>query len=673
MMQSSSRALIELRNLSKFYDGAGPVAAVSDICLEIQKREVFALMGTSGSGKSTLLRHINRLIDPSSGSVIVDGQELQGLSRQQLATLRSHRIGMVFQHFGLLPHRTALENVMLPFELRGDDPQTSREKAAEQLTLVGLGNALHRYPDELSGGMQQRVGLARALASQPDILLMDEPFGALDPTIRRDLQDQVLELIRSRGITAILVTHDPGEALRMADRLALLRAGRIVQVGTAKEILQSPADAEVAAFFRGFTTFARDDAQQAPVPPPVPSEEAPQPSVETETDAPLSLRQRLLSGPVRFFRCDAGLFWAGMFLEAAALAFFAHGFSSGSPFVGVLSLVAFAAIRVLSASLKPVRQSRSPALAFIVSLAIYGFVVWRAATLEPSNPLFASPNYRVIALTASAYLDQAITWAQLTFTSFFAGIVITVRTVIECIEAALKWLPWPVLSLALLLAAWQFAGLGVAALTAVALAYLLLFGFWSQTILTVALVGASVSIAFLFGIPIGILLARSRLARSIVSPLLDVMQTLPSFVYLIPAVAFFSVGKTPAVVATIIFAIPPMIRLTALGIQEVPRSTVEAAYAHGASAWQVLTKVELPLAMPTLMLGVNQTIVLSLSMVVVSALIGAGGLGYDVVTALRNIQGGAGFLAGLAIVFCALVPDRILQRALRKKKFNPKH
>ena len=200
-----------------------------------------------------------------------------------------------------------------------------------------------------------------------------------------------------------------------------------------------------------------------------------------------------------------------------------------------------------------------------------------------------------------------------------------------------------------------------------ALGYIGLFGFWERTVSTVALVGSSVLLSLLIGIPTGILLAKRPLARRVITPLLDVMQTLPTFVYLIPAVAFFSVGKTPAVIATVIFALAPMIRLTALGIQEVPKAAVEAAVAHGATPWQTLTRVELPLASGSLLLGVNQTIVMSLSMVVVAALIGAGGLGYDVMTALRNIKGGEGVLAGIAIVFCALVPDRIIQASLRKR------
>ena len=231
----------------------------------------------------------------------------------------------------------------------------------------------------------------------------------------------------------------------------------------------------------------------------------------------------------------------------------------------------------------------------------------------------------------------------------------------------LGWLPWPVSALALVFLAWRSAGLALALTSGAALLYIGLFGFWERTIATLALVGSSVLIALVIGVPTGILLAKRPLIRKVITPLLDVMQTLPTFVYLIPAVAFFSVGKTPAVIATVIFALAPMIRLTSLGIQQVPKDAVEAAVAHGASPWQTLTKVQLPLARRSLLLGVNQTIVMSLSMVVVAALIGAGGLGYDVMTALRNIKGGEGVLAGVAIVLCALIPDRIIQSSLRKQ------
>jgi glycine betaine/proline transport system ATP-binding protein len=308
----------------------------------------------------------------------------------------------------------------------------------------------------------------------------------------------------------------------------------------------------------------------------------------------------------------------------------------------------------------------------LLLLGTQGFIAWRVISGD-AGLLVHFPENRDVMLTVAGAIDQLIGWSQTTFESVFVGVIFTVRSVIDGIEGVLGWLPWPVPALCLVFVAWRNSGVALALASAGALIYLGVFGFWARTIATLALVGSSVFLSLLIGIPAGVLLAKHVMTRRLVSPLLDVMQTLPTFVYLIPAVAFFSVGKTPAVIATVIFALPPMIRLTALGISEVPKASVEAAVAHGATFWQTLTKVELPLASGSLLLGVNQTIVMSLSMVVVAALIGADGLGYDVMTALRNVRGGEGMLAGFAIVFCALIPDRIIQSALKRrhKLFNP--
>jgi len=220
----------------------------------------------------------------------------------------------------------------------------------------------------------------------------------------------------------------------------------------------------------------------------------------------------------------------------------------------------------------------------------------------------------------------------------------------------------------LVLAAWQAAGRGVAIFVFLALAYLGLFNFWANAMSTLSLVFAAVLIGALVGVPIGIFCAKSARAYRLVRPVLDVMQTLPAFVYLIPAIAFFSVGKTPGVIATFIFSSPAAIRLTTLGIQQVPHSVKEAALAFGASPLQLLYKVELPLALPSIMTGINQTIMLSISMSVTAALIGAGGLGFDVLFALQNVEAGRGVLAGIAIALCAMMIDRIIQGTRRMQR-----
>ncbi len=658
---------LEFRAVTKRYEGSrsGSSNAVEQVNLAVRRGEVLCLMGTSGSGKSTLLRHVNRLIEPSSGEVLIDGEVLSDLTQPALRQLRSQRIGMVFQHFGLLPHRSVLDNVALPLELRGEPESTRRAAAQRQLQAVGLKEWGERLPHELSGGMQQRVGLARALVTEPDILLMDEPFSALDPTIRRDLQGRFLQLVRERGITTLLVTHDPGEALRLADRIAVLRGGRLIQVGTPGELLEQPADEGVADFF--------DDRPHIGPSIPSPSDEvlSEPPSVEVQARSTNHWIRQSVLGPAAL--ADAGrggLFWLALLLELTALAVLAGAWREGA---GWLSAAALAVLLVNRLGCAWVslhghgRDSLGVALPLALLLVSQVLTVWRALTPDAAGALVQFPADRDSMLAVAGAIDTLIGWSQVTFENVFVGVIVAVRTVIDGVEGALGWIPWPVPALALVYLAWRSAGAILALTTALALGYIGLFGFWERTISTIALVGASVLLSLLIGIPTGILLAKRALARRLVTPLLDVMQTLPTFVYLIPAVAFFSVGKTPAVIATVIFALAPMIRLTALGIQEVPKAAVEAAVAHGATPWQTLTRVELPLASGSLLLGVNQTIVMSLSMVVVAALIGAGGLGYDVMTALRNIKGGEGVLAGIAIVFCALVPDRIIQASLRKR------
>ncbi len=661
--------VLELRDITKAYGrdhAASKAPAVSNVSLKVRRGEVLCLMGTSGSGKSTLLRHINRLIEPSSGEVLIDGQAISGLSPQGLRELRSRRIGMVFQHFGLLPHRSVLDNVALPLELRGEPEALRHAAAAVQLQAVGLEGWGEHYPHELSGGMQQRVGLARALVSEPDILLMDEPFSALDPTIRRDLQSHFLSLVRGRGISTLLVTHDPVEAVRLADRIAVLRHGQLVQVGTPQQLLEQPADAEVADFFR--------DCGPSPVAAPQ-AAEPPRPVANSAGAVAYTQGlpgwQALLLGPAALAaRGRGGLFWLTFGAELAALATLARGVLQGAWLPALVAVAVLAASRfiAISQSAKPLRRAQAGwGLALLVLLISQALVVWRVVTPDASGALLQFPANRQALLLTADSIDQFISWSQVNFESAFVGVIVAVRTVIEGVENVLGWLPWPVAALALVLLAWRSAGTALALTSTVALLYIGLFGFWERTIATLALVGSSVLIALAIGVPTGIILAKRPLARRLITPLLDVMQTLPTFVYLIPAVAFFSVGKTPAVIATVIFALAPMIRLTSLGIQEVPKDAVEAAVAHGASPWQTLLKVQLPLARRSLLLGVNQTIVMSLSMVVVAALIGAGGLGYDVMTALRNIKGGEGMLAGAAIVLCALIPDRIIQSSLRKQ------
>ncbi|WP_370632722.1 glycine betaine/L-proline ABC transporter ATP-binding protein ProV [Halobacillus sp. Nhm2S1] len=226
----------------------GNTVGVNRASFDVEEGEIFVIMGLSGSGKSTLVRLINRLIEPTEGSVYIDGQDLAKMDSKDLREVRRQKLSMVFQRFGLFPHRTVLENAEFGLEVQGIDKNERKEKAKKSLEMVGLGGYIHQFPGQLSGGMQQRVGLARALANDPEVLLMDEAFSALDPLIRKEMQDELLELQESMKKTILFITHDLDEALRIGDRIALMKDGRIVQIGTPEEILVNPANDYVEKF-----------------------------------------------------------------------------------------------------------------------------------------------------------------------------------------------------------------------------------------------------------------------------------------------------------------------------------------------------------------------------------------------------------------------------------------
>ena len=228
--------------------GRDDIIAVRDVSFDVRRGETFVVMGLSGSGKSTLVRCVSRLIEPSFGSVLIDGDDLTAMSKQELIELRRHKLAMVFQHFGLLPHRNVIDNVSFGLEIQGTERRTRIERAHEVIELVGLAGWDERFPHELSGGMQQRVGLARALAVDPEILLFDEPFSALDPLIRREMQDELLRLQDLLHKTMIFITHDFPEAVKMGDRVAIMRDGGFVQSGTAEELVCQPTDGYVREF-----------------------------------------------------------------------------------------------------------------------------------------------------------------------------------------------------------------------------------------------------------------------------------------------------------------------------------------------------------------------------------------------------------------------------------------
>jgi glycine betaine/proline transport system ATP-binding protein len=229
----------------------GFIGAVRNASLDVHEGEIFIIMGLSGSGKSTIVRCLTRLIEPTAGEVLFDAKDLMKANAAELIDMRRHKMGMVFQHFALLPHKTVLGNVAFPLEVQGIDRKTRESRALEVIELVGLSGRERYYPRELSGGQQQRVGIARSLAVEPDVWFLDEPFSALDPLIRREMQDEFLRLQNVLHKTIVFITHDFDEAIRLADRIAIMKDGEIIQIGTPEDLLLSPATEYVSEFTRG--------------------------------------------------------------------------------------------------------------------------------------------------------------------------------------------------------------------------------------------------------------------------------------------------------------------------------------------------------------------------------------------------------------------------------------
>ena len=231
-------------------ENTGHTIGLDNVSLKIEEGETFVCMGLSGSGKSTLIRHLNRLIDPTDGEILIEGTNVMNLNKEQLIEFRRHKMSMVFQRFGLFPHKTVIQNVGYGLEMQGKVEEERNKISMEKINAVGLNGFENQYPAQLSGGMQQRVGLARALATDTDIMLMDEAFSALDPLIRSDMQKQLIDLQSQLKKTIVFITHDLDESLRLGDHIGILNAGKLVQVGTPEEIIMKPADDYVKAFVK---------------------------------------------------------------------------------------------------------------------------------------------------------------------------------------------------------------------------------------------------------------------------------------------------------------------------------------------------------------------------------------------------------------------------------------
>lgn len=321
------------------------------------------------------------------------------------------------------------------------------------------------------------------------------------------------------------------------------------------------------------------------------------------------------------------------------------------------------------------------AFGIVLAIVIWPLTIFRFTVADPDKvlanltggvlggtiPITDFPMRKEIFAAWAKQGDAAFDWLAVNFGTVFDGVTIAIRAVLDGMETVLIETPWPVVMVVICVTAFRLAGPRVAIFTGAALAYLAFMGLWDMSMITVALIGTGAALCVLVGIPLGIWFGKSRHAYAVAEPVLDFMQTMPAFVYLIPIIAFFGTGKPPGILATIIFAMPPVIRLTALGMRGVPDTTREAAVAFGCSKWQLLREVEVPLAMPSIMTGINQTILMSLSMVVIASLIGAEGLGALILEALQYAAKGQGLLGGIAILFCAMVIDRIAQGMYRRK------
>jgi glycine betaine/proline transport system permease protein len=309
----------------------------------------------------------------------------------------------------------------------------------------------------------------------------------------------------------------------------------------------------------------------------------------------------------------------------------------------------------------------------IVFSALFLGLVVLAATVHYSFPgqypiLTAFPTIPEIRLTAIIYVEGFFNWAVVSGDALFSSITFVISTVLDTLELVFVSTPWIVIASLIILLTWLTAGVRMAIWSGAFLAYMGLLGFWEKAMTTLALLGTAACLSILIGIPLGMFAARRLRFYAFIRPIMDFMQTMPAFVYLIPVIAFFGTGKPPGIIATLIFGMPPVIRLTTLGLTGVAEDVKEAARAYGATEWQVLRGVELPLAKASILAGINQTILMCLSMVVIASLIGAQGLGSVVLTSLQYAAKGQGLLAGLAILLCAMVIDRIVQGSFRKRE-----
>ena len=569
------------------------------------------------------------------------------LDDERLREVRRRKISMVFQHFGLLPHRRIVDNVAFGLEVRGVDKEEREAKATDVLQVVGLAGLGDAYPDELSGGMQQRVGLARALATDPEIMLFDEPFSALDPLIRRDMQDEVIRLQRDVQKTMIFITHDLAEALKLGDRIAIMKDGRFVQVGTPEEVVAHPADDYVADFTRDVPrahVLDREDDHAGDQ-----RRDRLRRRCCRRRDPPVAApagRQGRAALPGRRGRRPGG----HRRPHGGARR---HGGGLSQVAVPLREAQQVADVAVVPhAPVSPWRR-RAVWIAGTVAVLALGMILFSGGF--PDSLVVDAPK------PFNAFGDWVITHQRTNplFVDFLVPLKNGINSIVDQLQLLLARMTWLGVTVTVAAVAGVLAGWRMAILAAAGFVALGLLGLWADSLITLTLVLVSVGVALVIGIPVGILSARHARLEQVLRPVLDAMQTVPAFAYLVPLVLLFSIGTTSAMIATVIFALPPAIRLTSLGIRSVPETSVEVGSSFGATSGQVLRKVQLPLAKPSIMLGVNQTIMMALGIIVIAATVGYPGLGLNVYQALQSLNVGAALTAGIGIVILAIVLDRV--------------
>ena len=504
-----------------------------DVSIEVWPGEVFVVMGLSGSGKSTLVRTLIRLIEPTAGSIELAGRNVTAASASELRELRRHSVSMIFQHFGLLAHRRVVENVAFGLEIQGVPKGERLERARQMLKLVGLEDVENQFPDQLSGGMQQRVGVARAFAADPKVMLYDEPFSALDPLIRRDMQDEVMRLQHETGKTMVFITHDLPEALRLGDRIAIMRDGEIVQLGTGEELVGSPADSYVENFVRDIPRSHVLTLRWI-MRPAAPGEEGgPKLDVTTTIKDAIPV---IASSELPVAAVENGTV-VGVVDRVAALHAIAgrgrRGVTTITDAPVATSLIVehrpWWRSRVTLSAGDPRRHARSRYFGWKAQYPWPKGLVWNTLpthlndfqTWLVDQRNAESPSVVIRAFNGFAnFLDDLVTW----FTDF------------------LGWMTWVGVTVAGVLISLRFGGARAAIWAFAAFATFALSGLWIESMQTLALMLAAVGLSLLVGIPLGVWAGLSDRFNRIVTPVLDAMQIIPAFAYLMPIVILFSVG-----------------------------------------------------------------------------------------------------------------------------------